>query len=132
MLAFEQTLMRFAESIAARYFPAASGRLEGPDHQWACVIYDIRHVTTYSYETPVASSTLTLRVTPRDDGGQHCLAHAVLISPEPRSVIVEHDFFGNTVSIALIETSLVDLSIEARARVDVSRPRVRPLAAALT
>ena len=55
----------------------------------------------------------------------------VSISPEPRSVIVEHDFFGNTVSIALIETSLVDLSIEARARVDVCAPeRVRPLAAA--
>ncbi len=87
------------------------------------MIYDISHVTKYSYETRVASSTLTLRVTPRDDGGQHCLAHAVLISPEPRSVIVEHDFFGNTVSIALIETSLVDLSIEARARVDVSRPK---------
>jgi transglutaminase-like putative cysteine protease len=86
------------------------------------VIYDISHVTRYSYETRVASSTLTLRVTPRDDGGQHCLDHTVLISPEPRSVIVERDFFGNTVSIALIETSLVDLSIEARARVEVARP----------
>jgi transglutaminase-like putative cysteine protease len=86
------------------------------------VIYDISHVTRYSYETRVASSTLTLRVTPRDDGGQHCLDHTVLISPEPRSVIVERDFFGNTVSIALIETSLIDLSIEARARVEVARP----------
>jgi len=37
-------------------------------------------------------------------------------------MVVERDFFGNTVSIALIETSLVDLSIEAHARVDVSRP----------
>jgi transglutaminase-like putative cysteine protease len=86
------------------------------------VIYDISHVTRYSYETRVASSTLTLRVTPRNDGGQRCLDHAVLISPEPRSLIVERDFFGNTVSIALIETSLVDLNIEARARVDVARP----------
>jgi transglutaminase-like putative cysteine protease len=86
------------------------------------VIYNISHVTRYSYETRVASSTLTLRVTPRDDGGQHCLDHSVLISPEPRSVIVERDFFGNTVSIALIETSLIDLSIEARARVEVARP----------
>lgn len=37
-------------------------------------------------------------------------------------MVVERDFFGNTVSIALIETGLVDLSIEAHARVDVSRP----------
>ena len=86
------------------------------------MIYDISHVTRYSYETRVASTTLTLRVTPRDDGGQHCIDHAVSISPEPRSMVVERDFFGNTVSIALIETSLVDLSIEAHARVDVSRP----------
>jgi transglutaminase-like putative cysteine protease len=86
------------------------------------LIYDISHVTRYSYETRIASSTLTLRVTPRDDGGQHCLDHGVSISPEPRSMVVERDFFGNTVSIALIETSLVDLSIEAWARVDVSRP----------
>jgi len=90
------------------------------------VIYDISHVTRYSYETRVASSTLTLRVTPRDDGGQRCLDHSVLISPEPRSVVVERDFFGNTVSIALIETSLIDLSIEARARVDVERPAGPP------
>lgn len=90
------------------------------------MIYDINHVTRYSYETRVASSTLTLRVTPRDDGDQHCLDHRVLISPEPRSVSVERDFFGNTVSIALIETSLVDLSIEARARVDVARPAGPP------
>jgi len=79
------------------------------------LIYDISHVTRYSYETRVASTTLTLRVTPRDDGGQHCIDHAVSISPEPRSMVVERDFFGNTVSIALIETSLVDLSIEAHA-----------------
>ena len=85
------------------------------------MIYDISHVTRYSYETRVASSTLALRVTPRDDGGQRCLDHGVAISPEPRSLTIEHDFFGNTVSIALIETGLVDLNIAARARVDVSR-----------
>src|SRR5262249_45897832 len=76
--------------------------------------------------TRIASSTLTLRITPRDDNGQHCLDHSVAISPDPRSVTIERDFFGNSVSIALIETSLVDLSIEARARVDVSRPAGPP------
>jgi transglutaminase-like putative cysteine protease len=86
------------------------------------VIYDVSHVTRYSYEARVASSTLSLRVTPRDDAGQHCLDHALSIMPEPRSLTVERDFFGNTVTIALIETSLIDLHIEARSRVDVSRP----------
>jgi transglutaminase-like putative cysteine protease len=90
------------------------------------VIYDIKHVTRYSYETRVASSTLMLRVTPRDGDGQRCLDHAVSISPDPRSITAEHDFFGNEVSVARIETSLIDLSIEARARVEVERPKRPP------
>ena len=86
------------------------------------MIYDISHVTRYSYEDRVASTTLVLRVTPREDTGQHCLSHALSISPQPQSVKTERDFFGNLVSIAVVETSLTDLNIEARARVDVERP----------
>ena len=90
------------------------------------MIYDIRHVTSYAYEFPVASATLTLRVTPRSDIGQRCLDHALIIEPQPKTVRVEQDFFGNDVTMAIIETGLMSLKIEARARVDIARPAIAP------
>jgi transglutaminase-like putative cysteine protease len=86
------------------------------------VIYDIRHVTSYAYEFPVSSATLSLRVTPRSGSGQHCLDHSLVIDPRPNNLRSETDFFGNTVTTATIETGLRTLKIEARARVDISRP----------
>jgi transglutaminase-like putative cysteine protease len=90
------------------------------------VIYDIRHVTSYAYEFPVSSATLSLRVTPRSDIGQRCLNHVLLIEPQPKTLRVDQDFFGNAVTTATIETGLMSLKIEARARIDISRPRVAP------
>jgi transglutaminase-like putative cysteine protease len=88
------------------------------------VIYDIRHVTSYAYEFPVSSATLSLRVTPRSNTGQRCLDHALIIEPQPKTLRVEQDFFGNSVTTATIDTGLMSLKIEARARVDISRPLV--------
>ncbi|MET0866670.1 MAG: transglutaminase N-terminal domain-containing protein, partial [Pseudorhodoplanes sp.] len=36
-------------------------------------MYRVRHLTAYSYDTPVASATLALRVTPRDSAEQRTL-----------------------------------------------------------
>lgn len=88
------------------------------------MIYDIRHVTRYAYEFPVSSATLSLRVTPRSDIGQRCIDRQLLIEPQPKDVRVERDFFGNEVTTAVIETGLMALKIEARARVDIARPQV--------
>jgi transglutaminase-like putative cysteine protease len=93
------------------------------------VIYDIRHVTKYAYEFPVSSATLSLRVTPRSDIGQRCLTHTLIIDPQPKTLRVEQDFFGNSVTTATIETGLMSLKIEAHARVDISRPRIAPAGA---
>ena len=93
------------------------------------MIYDIRHVTSYAYEFPVSSATLSLRVTPRSDIGQRCLDHALIIDPPPKALRVERDFFGNEVTMATIETGLMSLRIEARASVDISRPIVAPAGA---
>jgi transglutaminase-like putative cysteine protease len=93
------------------------------------VIYDIRHVTSYAYEFPVSSATLSLRVTPRSDIGQRCLDHALIIDPPPKTLRVERDFFGNEVTMATIETGLMSLKVEARARVDIVRPVVAPAGA---
>jgi transglutaminase-like putative cysteine protease len=90
------------------------------------VIYDIRHVTSYAYEFPVSSATLSLRVTPRSGAGQRCLTHKLIIDPQPKGLRTETDFFGNSVTMATIETGLTALKIEARARVDISRPVMAP------
>lgn len=88
------------------------------------MIYDIRHQTNYAYEFPVSSATLSLRVTPRSGAGQHCLDHTLIIEPQPSSLTVERDFFGNAVTMATIETGLVALKVETRARVDVARAAI--------
>ncbi|MEW6643239.1 MAG: transglutaminase family protein [Pseudomonadota bacterium] len=86
------------------------------------MIYDIRHVTKYSYEVRVSSAKLALRLTPADGGGQRLVRHELKIRPQPRQLICERDFFGNDVMVALIDTGLVDLEVEATARVEVARP----------
>lgn len=88
------------------------------------MIYDIRHVTSYDYEFPVSSATLSLRVTPRSGAGQRCLDHVLVIEPPPKTLRVEQDFFGNSVTMATIDTGLTSLKVEARARVDIFRPVV--------
>jgi transglutaminase-like putative cysteine protease len=84
------------------------------------VIYQIRHLTAYTYDYPAASAKLALRVTPRDEVGQRCIEHGLDISPPPASVVVDHDFFGNVVNVVTIDTLHTELSIEATACVEVT------------
>jgi transglutaminase-like putative cysteine protease len=84
------------------------------------VIYRIRHLTAYSYDTPVASATLALRVTPRDGIAQRTISHNLDVSPAPASVVFERDFYGNAVNVVTIEESHTELTINATAEVEVS------------
>jgi transglutaminase-like putative cysteine protease len=84
------------------------------------VIYRIRHLTAYSYDTPVASATLALRVTPRDGVVQRTISHNLDVSPAPASVVFERDFYGNAVNVVTIEESHTELAINAIAEVEVS------------
>ena len=86
------------------------------------MIYDVRHVTRFNYSSRVSSSKLALRLTPRDAPGQHCIDHMLSIDPPPRAITTERDFFGNSVAIAMIETSFDQLTVDARSRVEVVRP----------
>jgi len=85
------------------------------------VIYDVRHVTIYKYEVSVAAANVVLRVTPRDDDGQHRVDQRLVISPEPSQLSRSRDFYGNDVAIATIETAHVELRVDASARVEVDR-----------
>jgi transglutaminase-like putative cysteine protease len=85
------------------------------------VIYDIRHVTTYAYESPVSFARCSLRLEPRSGDGQELISHSVDIRPRPAERTVRRDFFGTHTEIILIETSHRSLRIDSRSRVSVSR-----------
>lgn len=93
------------------------------------MIYSIRHVTSYAYEAPVSSATLSLRVTPRNGLGQRCMNHNLVIEPHPKTLRVETDFFGNSVTMATVETATTSLKIESHARVDIARSATAPAGA---
>jgi transglutaminase-like putative cysteine protease len=85
------------------------------------VIYDIRHVTTYSYESPVSFARCSLRLEPRSGDGQQLVSHAVEIRPRPAERTVRRDFFGTHTESVLIETAHRSLRIDSRSRVSVLR-----------
>lgn len=85
------------------------------------MIYDIRHVTTYSYESPVSFARCSLRLEPRSGGGQQLVSHTVDIRPRPANRTIRHDFFGTPTESVLIETPHRSLRIDSRSRVSVFR-----------
>jgi transglutaminase-like putative cysteine protease len=85
------------------------------------VIYDIRHVTTYSYENPVSFARCSLRLEPRSGDGQELVSHTVDIRPRPAERTIRHDFFGTHTESVLIEAPHRTLRIDSRSRVSVFR-----------
>jgi transglutaminase-like putative cysteine protease len=87
------------------------------------VIYDIVHLTAYSYEAPVTSAALALRLTPRSNLTQRSLAHHTTILPEPDHAASQRDFYGNVVDMVTIDVPHTELIIRSQARVEVhARP----------
>jgi transglutaminase-like putative cysteine protease len=85
------------------------------------VIYDIRHVTTYSYESPVSFARCSLRLEPQSGSGQELISHSVEIRPRPADRTSRRDFFGTLTESILIETAHRNLRIDSRSRVAVAR-----------
>ena len=85
------------------------------------MIYDIRHVTTYSYESPVGFARCTLRLEPCRGDGQQVLSHSIDIRPRPADRTTRVDFFGTQTESVLIEVQHRMLRIDSRSRVMVSR-----------
>jgi transglutaminase-like putative cysteine protease len=85
------------------------------------VIYDIRHVTTYAYESPVSFARCSLRLEPKSGDGQQLVSHTVDIKPRPADRTIRHDFFGTHTESVVIETPHRNLRIDSRSRVSVSR-----------
>jgi transglutaminase-like putative cysteine protease len=85
------------------------------------VIYDIRHVTTYAYESAVSFARCTLRLEPHSGDGQELLSHTVEIRPRPATRTVRRDFFGTQTESITIEVPHRHLRIDSRSRVSMSR-----------
>jgi transglutaminase-like putative cysteine protease len=85
------------------------------------VIYDISHVTTYSYEASVAATRCAIRLTPRGGDGQDVLSSRIDVTPAPDNARERVDFFGNRVTEATIREPHARLRIALSARVAVSR-----------
>ncbi|KJC59190.1 transglutaminase [Bradyrhizobium sp. LTSPM299] len=85
------------------------------------MIYDIRHVTTYSYETQVSFARCSLRLEPLSGDGQQLISHSVEIRPKPAERTARRDFFGTLTENVLIETAHRNLRIDSRSRVSVER-----------
>jgi transglutaminase-like putative cysteine protease len=58
--------------------------------------YSVRHVTRFTYDSPITESVMEARMQPRSDGFQRCLHFALTTTPEAR-VMVYQDHDGNTV-----------------------------------
>jgi len=78
------------------------------------VIYDIRHVTTYAYESAVSFARCSLRLEPKSGDGQQLVSHSVDIRPRPAERTIRRDFFGTHTESVLIETAHRSLRIDSR------------------
>lgn len=94
------------------------------------MIYDINHVTTYSYDAAVASTRCVVRLKPRESAGQRVLRARIDAAPAPETTRESVDFFGNRIVEATIAEAHEKLRISLSARVEVAREE--PPAAPLT
>jgi transglutaminase-like putative cysteine protease len=88
------------------------------------MIYDVRHVTTYTYGSPVTFAQCTLRMLPSSGVGQTVLSRSLTVDPQPSSLAEHISFFGEHVAVAQIDTAHTELRIEARSCVRVQRRHV--------
>jgi transglutaminase-like putative cysteine protease len=85
------------------------------------VIYDIRHVTTYSYAYLVNFARCSLRLQPRNLISQRVISHHVTIEPKPVARSVRVDFFGTLTESIVVEKPHHVLRIDSQSRVFVDR-----------
>ncbi len=92
------------------------------------MIYEIRHVTRYRYESTVWSSTGTLRLLPRPGPGQTIFRSGIEVTPKPAETSEKPDVFGNRIFRMRIAETHKTLQILSTSRVKVER---RPAPAAV-
>ncbi len=87
------------------------------------MIYRVRHVTTYSYRTPVELGSHLAHLLPRPvAGGQTVISAALATEPAPSFEREARDHFGNRTAWLTIETPHRRFVVTTRSVVDVRFP----------
>ena len=106
--------------------PSHPAHLTHPTH--LPFAYSIRHVTRFTYASPVSESVMELRMRPATDAFQRCLQFDLQLQPRAR-VFAYQDSLGNWVHHFDLPRRHAQLAITARAHVQIDEPT--PLPAAL-
>jgi transglutaminase-like putative cysteine protease len=85
------------------------------------LIYRLRHLTTYRYQTPVTFARCVLRLSPRGDSEQTVIESTIAITPKPARVQEHIGPFGERVTTIMVDTPHRELKIDARSQVSVHR-----------
>jgi transglutaminase-like putative cysteine protease len=86
------------------------------------MLYDVRHLTTVTYASPVRLARFNVRLRPADWPGQVLERFDLTIDPVPWTIQVEAGPFVVNRSRLIIREPLSHLAIESRFRVEVSEP----------
>jgi len=87
--------------------------------------YTIKHVTRFTYETPISESVMETRMQPRSEGAQRCLHFGLSTVPAAR-VLMYQDHDGNTVHHFNIPAKHGRLTLTAEALVECNKPAALP------
>ena len=76
-------------------------------------ILDVHHRTVYRYDRAVGFGPHRWMFRPRDSQEQRLISSERRITPEPSSVVWQHDVFGNQVALVEFETDASELVFES-------------------
>ncbi len=85
------------------------------------MIYSIRHLTKFTYSSPVTESFIETRMQPRSEGAQRCLEFELTVAPKAKIHYYE-DYLGNIVHHFDTATHHTELSVLAESVVEVNPP----------
>lgn len=90
------------------------------------MIYDVRHLTTVQYATPVQLARFNLRLKPAPWPGQSLQGYSLTIDPVPWSIEEHSGPFVVNRSRMTLRQPLRRLTIDSRFRLDVTAPASNP------
>ena len=88
-------------------------------------LFDVRHLTVYRYAVPVTSCVMSLRLRPRQDGGQRVDDCSITAEPAG-SMAAGCDGFGNPWHLLAVRSTHQKLEVLARSRVRTAPPDSSP------
>ncbi len=86
------------------------------------MIYDITHVTHYSYQNEAVFSQHLMRLNPRALTEQRVLETRIELTPEPDNMVPYKDMFGNLSHVATVSKPHQSIEIRSVSRVQRSAP----------